>query len=548
MRKRAEDLNPFRNTERKMNRRNLINVTVVVLFFCVFLSVGNIVFGKDTRAFPNIVLILADDMGYGEPAHAGGLIPTPALDQLAAEGLRFTDAHTSSSVCTPTRYGILTGRYNWRSRLKRGVLIQVNAKALMDPKRLSLAGFLQEQGYHTGMVGKWHLGADWKVSTEKSVHDVGKNFSSWKVDYSKPFRGGPLDHGFDQAFFILSSLDMPPYLYLEGDRALSIPSLNKSYPHNEYNDYHRTGAAAEDFEASECLAKWASRSRSYIKEQAADKEKPFFLYLPLSSPHTPVTPGKLFKGKYKQYSWYADFIAETDWVVGQVLEELKASGVDDNTLVIYTSDNGFATYVEIPKMLAAGYKPSGDLRGAKTSIYEGGHRVPFLVRWPGKVKAGSQSDSVVCTTDFYATFADILDKSADILPNAAEDSFSFYPCMKGEHTEIRPSIIHHSIGGKFAIRKGDWKLLLTAKENGWTIPSVKISAQGKAVQLYNLNADPSESKNLEDLHPEKINELVSDLAKAFRDGRTTPGPMQSNEGWPIQDDKMMKQFPQLSEN
>jgi arylsulfatase A len=501
--------------------------------------------GLTVAAAPNIVLILADDMGYGEPAHVGGLIPTPALDQLAAEGMRFTDAHTSSSVCTPTRYGILTGRYNWRSRLKRGVLVNVNAAALMDPARLSLGDFLQVQGYHTGMVGKWHLGANWVAAPEKSALDVGRNFSSWKVDYSKPFDGGPLDHGFDQAFFILSSLDMPPYLYLQGRQSLSIPTVNKSFPHNEYNDYHRTGAAAETFEASECLADWAARSRSYIKEQASDEEKPFFLYLPLSSPHTPVTPGKKFKGRYKQYSWYADFIAETDWVVGQVLEQLKASGVDDNTLLIYTSDNGFATYVEIPKMLAAGYRPSGDLRGAKTSIYEGGHRVPFLVRWPGQVKAGSQSDATVCTTDFLATFADILGKSADLPANAAEDSFSFLPCLKGENSAIRPFTVHHSIGGKFAIRKGDWKLLLTAKERGWTVPGEEVLTQGEAVQLYNLKDDPRETKNLEKQEPAKIAELVADLGKAFRDGRTTPGPQQANEGWPCLDKKLMARFPIL---
>lgn len=494
---------------------------------------------------PNIILILADDMGYGEPAHAGGIVPTPALDQLAAEGMRFTDAHTSSSVCTPTRYGILTGRYNWRSRLKRGVLVNVDSSALLDPARLSLGDFLQEQGYHTGMVGKWHLGANWQPAQQKSPLDVGRTFNSWKVDYSKPFSGGPLDHGFDQAFFILSSLDMPPYLYLENDRSLSVPTVNKFYHHNEYNDYHRLGAGAEDFEASECLADWASRSRSYIKEQAKDEDKPFFLYLPLSSPHTPVTPGKLFKGKYPQYSWYADFVAETDWVVGQVLEELKASGIDKNTLLIYTSDNGFATYVEIPKMLAAGYRPSGDLRGAKTSIYEGGHRVPFLVRWPGKVKGGTQSDTTICTTDFMATFADILDK--DLPANAAEDSFSFYPCLKGETGAIRPFTVHHSIGGKFAIRKGDWKLLLTAKERGWTVPGEEIAAQGETVQLYNLKDDPRETKNLEQEHPEKITELVADLAKAFRDGRTTLGPSQTNEGWPCVDKKLMAKFPILAE-
>ncbi len=229
---------------------------------------------------PNIVLILADDMGAGEPSHAGGLIPTPALDQMATQGMRFTDAHTSSSVCTPTRYGILTGRYNWRSRLKRGVLVAADAPALMDPDRLNLPTFLQQSGYRTACIGKWHLGADWVKDSAHPNSAGKKQFGSWKVDYGKPFRNGPVDVGFDEAFFILSSLDMPPYVYLRNDRAETTPTVERGFPHNEYNDYQRVGAAAEDFDASECLANWAAESRSFIQRQAADESgKPFFLYL-----------------------------------------------------------------------------------------------------------------------------------------------------------------------------------------------------------------------------------------------------------------------------
>jgi arylsulfatase A-like enzyme len=501
---------------------------------------------------PNIILILADDMGPGEPSHAGGIIPTPALDQMASEGMRFTDAHTSSSVCTPTRYGILTGRYNWRSRLKRGVLTAVDSAALMDPQRLNLPKFLQDSGYHTACIGKWHLGADWVKlpDTAKAYRET--NHASWKVDYSQPFRNGPVDVGFDEAFFILSSLDMPPYLYLRDNRAAEIPTVNRGFPHNEYNEYQRIGAASETFDPSTCLADWAAESRRYIKRHAEDA-RPFFLYLPLNSPHTPIRPGKAFKGKYKQYSWYADFIAETDWVVGEVLQQLKESEIDENTLVIFTSDNGFAPYVKIPKMLASGYQPSGPYRGAKASLYEGGHRVPLLVRWPGKVAAESSCKTTVCTTDFFATFADILGSNEAIPDDAAEDSFSFYPCLNGEAEPTRPFTIHHSISGKFAIRKGPWKLILTTTGgggSGWGIlpGQAQIETPSKFVQLYDLGTDPGETRNLEDSNPDKVNELVNDLANALADGRTTPGTLQSNDGWPFRDKLTLKKYPQLQEN
>ena len=521
----------------------------LVVLVCIFAGIFSAA-GPCKGDAPNIVLILADDMGVGEVSHHGGLVPTPALDQMAKEGIRFTDAHTSSSVCTPTRYGILTGRYNWRSRLKSGVLTAVNSAALMDPERLSLPGFLQKSGYHTACVGKWHLGADW-VPHPEAEKGKKKAFGSWSVDYRKPFRNGPCDHGFDEAFFILSSLDMPPYLYLRNDRAVEVPTIDRGFPHNEYNDYERVGAASETFDPSTCLADFAAESRRYIKARVEDESKaPFFLYLALNSPHTPVVPGKAFKGKYPQYSWYADFVAETDWVVGQVLAELSSSGIDDNTLVIFTADNGFAPYVKIPKMFAAGYQPSGEFRGSKATLFEGGHRVPFLVRWPEKVAGGSTSDSTICTTDFFATFADILEKKESIPASAAEDSFSFFPAMQGETGPSRPFTIHHSISGEFAIRKGPWKLLLSNKvKGGWGgMPGQEgIDTPSKLVQLYHLGNDPGEEKNLETDHPEKIDELVNDLAKAFADGRTTPGAPQSNEGWPYRQKATMEAFPQLAE-
>ena len=521
-------------------------IKYITLALVVLLAVGY-TFASENKQAPNIILILADDMGVGEVSHNGGLIDTPALDQMAAEGIRFTDAHTSSSVCTPTRYGILTGRYNWRSWLKRGVLTRVDSRALIDPKRLNLPRYMQQQGYHTGMVGKWHLGLSWQRNTGPEPEDKDGRFNSWKVDYTKPFRKGPVDIGFDEAFFIQSSLDMPPYLYLKNDKALNIPDQDMSFRHNEYNDYHRLGAGHSSFDAHTCLEDFARESRSYIAAQAKDTSRPFFLYLPLTSPHTPVTPGKKFKGMYPQYSMYADFIAETDWVVSEVLTQLRESGVDDNTMVIFTADNGFAPYVEIPKMMAAGYKPSAQFRAAKATIYEGGHRVPFLVRWPERVKPGTLSDEIICTTDFFATFADVLGVKEAIPADAAEDSFSFLPALEGKTDRIRPYTVHHSIQGMFAIRKGKWKLILGTSEGGGGNWSKVKKTPAKVVQLYDVEADESETTNLEDSHPEVVKALVDTLAESFHNGRSTPGPIQQNDGWPRIDKKIAKHFPQLTE-
>ncbi|TWU55602.1 sulfatase family protein [Rubripirellula reticaptiva] len=539
-------------TATHMNRQPL---QFAIIFASTILTLSATSFAAEERPSksPNIIVILADDMGPGEPSYAGGLIPTPALDRLANEGMRFTDAHTSSSVCTPTRYGILTGRYNWRSRLKSGVLTAVNSPALMDPNRKSLPKFLKEAGYHTACVGKWHLGVDWIGNDNTDPNDAlkKKDFGSWSVEYGQPFKNGPVDIGFDEAFFILSSLDMPPYTYLRNNRVVTAPTVSRGFPHNEYNDYQRVGAAAKNFDPSECLANWAAESRSYIKKRAQDKtQKPFFLYLPLTSPHTPIAPGKRFKGRYKQFSWYADFIAETDWVVAEVLAQLKESEIEDNTLVIFTSDNGFAPYVKIPKMLAAGYRPSGTFRGAKASAYEGGHRVPFLVRWPGKVAADSQCDTTICTTDFFATFAEILGKQDAVPDNAAEDSFSFSRCFEDNQYPARPFTIHHSMNGKFAIRKGDWKLILSIDGGGgWgDLPwETEITTTSQEVQLFNLKNDPGERRNLEVTNPAKVDELVNDLATALHNGRTTPGTKQTNDGWPYCHQPTLKTYPQLKE-
>ncbi len=503
------------------------------------------VFAVSAKDAPNVIYILADDLGYGDLSHAGGKAATPHCDRLAREGMRFTDAHTTSSVCTPTRYGILTGRYNWRSTLKKSVLWGLS-KPLIEPKRLTVAGFLQKHGYHTGVVGKWHLGLGWHElpNGEKRKSKTGPTRGDgWQIDYDKKVDGGPLAIGFDESYIIPASLDMFPYLYLKNDKPTAWANTTKAF--------HRPGPAAEDFEAVNCLINFARESRTYIASRAKSK-KPFFLYLPLTSPHTPIVPSKKWQGK-SSIGKYGDFLMETDWVVGEVLAELDKQKLADNTIVIFTADNGCSPAAKIPDLVKKGHKPNANWRGHKADIYEGGHRVPFLVRWPGKVKAGSTSAETICTTDLFATLADLLGQSKTIPVSAAEDSFSFLPALQGiDHRKpLRPFTIHHSINGSFAIRHGDWKLILCPGSGGWSAPRPAQALKNKilpAIQLYNLANDPAERTNLYPLPKNKklAAMLVGKLNDAIRYGRTNPGPPQSNEGWPATfHARVMAEFPYL---
>ena len=490
---------------------------------------------------PNLVFILADDMGYGDVAHAGGKIATPHCDRLAAEGMRFTDAHTTSSVCTPTRYGILTGRYNWRSRLKKSVLVPPS-KPLISKERVTLPKFLQQQGYHTACVGKWHLGLGWQMlpKGQKGKADDGRSIGrAWNIDYSKPITHGPTHIGFDYFFGIAASLDMPPYVYIKNDRSTAIPTKIKTYI--------RSGPAAADFEAVNCLRDFAAQSRSYIKEQAVDKSKPFFLYLATTSPHTPHVPSEKWQGK-SSLGTYGDFVMETDWVVGQVLAELDAQGIADNTLVLFMTDNGCSPAAKIPALIAKGHKPNGDWRGHKADIYEGGHRIPFIVRWPGKVKAGSSSNSTVVASDFYKTAAEILNSSKNIPNDAAEDSFSFLPDLLQKGKTTRTTSIHHSIGGAFAMRHGNWKLILAPGSGGWSAPKGKAAwkANPDGIQLYDLKSDPSEKNDVHKTNPKIVEKLVTLLHTEIRNGRSTPGKPVDNEGEIPFNKQITERFPQLN--
>ena len=485
---------------------------LLTLFYLIFAS---FCFGQK----PNIVYILADDLGIGDVSsyNFNGKILTPNIDQLAQTGVRFTDAHTTSSVCTPTRYGIMTGRYCWRTTLKNGVLHGYSTP-LFDANRETVASFLKKHGYSTGIVGKWHLGWNWD-----NIKAGDKN-----VDFSKQVLDGPNAKGFDYSFCIAASLDMPPYAYVENEFCTAIPK--DSISGMTGIRLFRAGLVAPDFKPEEVLGKFAEKGIAYIN-QNAKKEKPFFLYFPLAAPHTPILPIGKFAGK-SGVSPYADFVLMVDDVVKQVVEALKKNGIYENTLIVFASDNGFANPADMKAQLGKGHNPSMDYRGVKTDIFEGGHRVPFIVSWGGKFNSGKVSSQLVSTTDFFRTVSEITQtKLAD---NIAEDSFSFLSEITSKNSNFakREVVVHHSATGFFAIRKGKWKLIMCPHSGGNSLPK-ENSEEAKTlpiVQLYNMETDFSETKNVQDMHPEIVKELTDLLTKYIQDGRSTQGTTQTNEG------------------
>jgi len=480
---------------------------------------------------PNIVFILCDDLGYGDVGcnNPECKIPTPCVDRLAAGGMRFTDAHTTSSVCTPTRYGVLTGRYNWRSRLQSSVLGGMSPR-LIEPGRLTVAEMLRRQGYHTAAIGKWHLGMEWtrKPGTEPFKDRIEKGAEGWNADFSRPITNGPNAVGFNYFFGIAASLDMVPYTYIENDRVTDLPTIDNAYPMMLGKAREtRRGPAAANFDAMNVLPDLTDKAVEYIGKRA-ETSKPFFLYLPLASPHTPIVPSPEWQGK-SGINPYADFVMQTDHCVGRVLNALKSTGVADNTLVIFTSDNGCSPQADFPLLEEHGHDPSAIFRGHKADIWDGGHRVPFIVRWPCKIKAGSTSDQLVGLVDFQATCADIT--GVKLPASAAEDSVSLLPILLGKTTEaIREALVHHSISGKFSIRQGRWKLELCPGSGGWSAPrDPQAVKQGlPSLQLYDMEADPSEQKNVQADHPDVVKHLTQLLERYVAQGRSTPGEPQQN--------------------
>jgi len=478
---------------------------------------------------PNFVFILCDDLGYGDVRclNPEGKIATPNMDRLAREGMSFTDAHTSSGVCSPTRYGIMTGRYSWRSKLQSGVLGGLSPR-LIEPGRTTVAEMLRAQGYKTGCIGKWHLGMDWVVKPGKTVAELNIEApeQAWSVDFTQPAKNGPTSVGFDSYFGISASLDMVPYCFIENDHVTAQPTetmklvMNKGGPVS----YTREGPGAPGFTGEGVLPAFLHHAEEFI---ANHKGAPFFLYMPLTAPHTPIMPNSEWKGK-SGLNLYADFVMETDAVVGRIMAALEKHDLAENTVLIMTSDNGCSPSADYPTLLAKGHNPSGSFRGTKADIYEGGHHVPYLVRWPAQVRGGQTSTQIICTTDFMATAAEIT--GVKLPDTTAEDSISFLPALLGrKDAPVRQSIIHHSAVGHFAIREGRWKLALCPGSGGWSAPRPgQEPKDAPRVQLFDLEADIGEKTNLQAQHPEIVARLTQKLEELVANGRSTPGEKQAN--------------------
>ena len=449
---------------------------------------------------PNIIVILADDLGYGDVGvyNKESRIPTPHLDALAQDGIRFKDAHSPSAVCTPTRYGLLTGEYAWRTRLKRWVL-NGSSRSLIEDDCPTLPRSLQANGYVTSAVGKWHLGLG----------------TSEPTNYLEPFDTGPLSIGFDHFEGIPASLDMEPYVWVIGDSVEAPPTneiTRSEHRRKGGGGFWRKGRIAPHFEMQDVLPK-ISRTACRMIRSMAEQDQPFFLYVPLTAPHTPWLPDEAHRGR-STVGFYGDFVAMVDTVVGEIVDCLDAVGVGKDTLIIFTSDNG-AHWPEAD-VNTFGHAANFIWRGQKADIHEGGHRVPLIARWSGHIPPGSSSDATVCHTDLYPT---VLAAANVPLPtNAAPDGINVLPVMIGSGEPIghRDAIIHHSGDGMFAIRKGRWKLIEGRGSGGFTQPARVQRKDGDLeVQLYDLVSDPGETQNLAASQSEKVTELLR-LLEAIR--------------------------------
>jgi arylsulfatase A len=497
-----------------MNSRIKITGILVAMLACVAM------FNNPEKAdHPNIVYILADDLGYGDVSvnNPAGKISTPHIDQLAAEGIRFTDAHSPSSVCTPTRYSILTGRYPWRSRLPVGVL-RGYSRTLIEENRPTVASLLKKHGYETGVVGKWHLGLDWVPKKEHEGllstpgYGIKVDMNPDHVDFSQNPKKGPNSAGFSYSFILPASLDMPPYCYLENHRLTHKltgytegNALNTGYT----GPFWRPGRVAEEFDFYDVLPTFIRQATGFIKRQT--KTKPFFLYLPLPAPHTPWVPVENYKGKSKAGE-YGDFVQQVDAAVGVVLKSLEDAGLKENTLVIFCSDNG--PYWRENHIEQFQHRAAGQFRGMKADVFEGGHRVPFIVRWPKRVKPNTVSSATTTLANLMATCQELVGEKQ--LAFETEDSYSILSVLLGKAKQVKgqPAVVHSSSVGSLAIRKGDWKLIEGRGSGGFTEPQVVAPKAGEPTgQLYNLASDPGETQDLYQQYPERVKELRELLIK-----------------------------------
>ncbi len=471
------------------------------------------------NALPHIVYILADDLGYGDVScqNVQSRIHTPNLDRFAAEGVRFTDAHDPTAVCTPTRYSILTGRYCWRSSLKNGVLGGFSPP-LIEPNRLTVPELLRRCGYATTCIGKWHLGIAWP---RKKIPTAGDPDAGDGIDFSQPILDGPQAHGFDYFFGLSASLDMPPYVFIENDRTIALPNAQQ-----EKQGFVRNGPKDPDFIFENVLRTLTEKTVQTIVDHTRKKsDRPFFLYVALNAPHTPVVPRTEFHGKSLAGD-YGDFVVEVDWAVGEILQALDKQKLAARTLVVFTSDNG-PERIAYERARQYRHYSMGDLRGVKRDTWEGGHRVPCMVRWPGKIKPGSISSETVCQTDWMATLAAVV--GMKLPDDAGEDSYDILPALLALplNKPIRKATVLHSASGKFSIRQGNWVLIDAPtgddnQEPDWFKQERGYRPHDQPGELYDLSTDIGEQRNVYAEHPEVVGKLKALLEKYKSEGRSAP--------------------------
>ncbi|MDB4755934.1 arylsulfatase [Mariniblastus sp.] len=491
------------------------NIAAFILIGCVH--------SISTEAYdqPNVLLILADDMGVDSVSALNEKmgLKTPAIDRLVLDGMSFSDAHSTSAVCTPTRYSVLTGRYNWRSRLKRGIVHQWE-RPLIKNQRITLADMFNKKDYRTACIGKWHLGWLWPKKGGGTTEKL------QEIDFTKTIRGGPNDHGFDY-YFGDDVPNWPPYAWRENDQLIG--QLSSHMKAGALTGV-AAGPSVPNWNFNAVLSEYSKRADAYIRQQAEEKQ-PFFLYVPLPSPHTPIAPHEKFQGK-SGVGPYGDFLLQTDDVVATLMKALEDSGQKNNTLVIFTCDNGTSPQAKFQQLDAAGVHLNEHWRGWKADAFEGGHRVPFVVQWPGKIQAGSHSTETITLADIMATCADVI--GYQLPHDAGEDSVSLLPTWQGvpRSKPLHELVIHHSVSGHFAVRKGKWKLLFCHGSGGWSPPREAAAIKQKlpALQLYDLQQDPGETKNLHADYPDVVKNLRDELRRVIERGRSTPGPAVANDG------------------
>lgn len=493
-----------------MNKLKLL-LLLILIVSCKTNKKVDKVFNSAKAKSPNIVYILADDMGYGDLSslNSNSGIQTPNMDKIVENGVHFTDAHTNSAVCTPTRYGILTGRYAWRSPLKKGVLFGYD-KPLIEESRPTVASYLKSNDYNTACIGKWHLGLGFQTKDGDSISEK-KGLSN--VDFSKKIKD-PSSLGFDYSYIIPASLDIPPYVYIENGKALELPTAytkGKNANKEGRGIFWRPGEKAPSFVFENVLDNITKKTVSYINNQK-EEEKPFFVYFSLTAPHTPWLPVGDANGKSKA-GRYGDFVTMVDDAVGAVINTLEKAGKLNNTLIIVTSDNGSHWKPEDKNKYE--HRANYIYKGQKADIYEGGHRVPYIAQWPGVIPAGLQSNQLLCTTDLLATLSGILKQPK--IENGAEDSYNLWEAYTSKvELPIRKAVVHHSFSGKFSVRNNQWKYTPSLGSGGFSKPRNSTPKENEAPgTLYDMVNDPEEKNNLYKEHPEVVTEL-NDLLEKYK--------------------------------